>query len=238
MSLFKKLGLYFGGLTLVVALGTSLLFNPSKENIREIVGSNVVKLTAEPYGKGGGTGFVVKTPNGNKLTVTNKHVCDGIRFTGKGVYATTQDGKVSKLQYIQVHDQADLCILSPVAGLNGLFISNVKHLRNGQEAHVVGHPFLWGLAMTTGEVLSRELVDIAVYRDPDTKECNHGKAYYGFCMAAYWAYATTIKAAPGNSGSPVVDNSGKLIGVLFAGNDLGYSFIVPVEFLKELISGY
>ena len=62
---------------------------------------------------------------------------------------------------------------------------------------------------------------------------------FKLCIENVMALQTTVVGLPGNSGSPVVNQYGHLIGVLFAGdNQVHWSDLVPLEDIKKLLSAY
>jgi V8-like Glu-specific endopeptidase len=60
------------------------------------------------------------------------------------------------------------------------------------------------------------------------------------CFRSYQSYATTATTYPGNSGSPVVNKYGNIIGVLFAGSSKEEkdNYLVPVSEVKRVLSKF
>jgi S1-C subfamily serine protease len=236
--MLKKLKTLIKGIAFVLSVSLISLNAPyiHKYWLRNKVADNVVMLTYGPYiPSGGGTGFVVKTPSGNKVTVTNRHICD--ELNKNPIYAKTRDGRYSKLEILEVSMFSDLCILSPVPGLKGLSLGGEVY--NGDNIYVVGHPFLWETLMTEGEVSGIKNVILLgeTDRKGSCKYLNGRNTIFG-CVEIHESIMSSVKTAPGNSGSPVVNNLGQVVGVLFAGTQNGYSAIVRIKHLKELIKGY
>jgi S1-C subfamily serine protease len=55
------------------------------------------------------------------------------------------------------------------------------------------------------------------------------------CATPYMAFEITATIHPGNSGSPLLNADGEVIGVIFAGSPF-QSAAVPIEYLERFIS--
>ena len=121
------------------------------------------------------------------------------------------------------HDLAVLRLVGDVQGLVPLPIGTSADLRVGQTAIAIGNPFGFYQTMTTGVVS-------ALNRDIGTPE---GRRLGGLIQ---------VDAAinPGNSGGPLLDSSGRLIGVTTAiyspsGASAGIGFAVPVDVVNQVV---
>jgi S1-C subfamily serine protease len=209
--------------------------------INAVVGIKVVEIR-DPAGlKGGGTGFVVNTPSGNSLILTNNHVCglaiDNTVIIDQEYYAT-----------IVAHSpEHDLCLISNPLNIKGIEVADTS--RDGQNIYIVGHPLLEPKALVKGEISGTMTATILLgYNLPCTGK-NETKiesdpeslaAAFGIlsaCIRAYEAQATTANILPGNSGSPVVNQDGLLIGVAFAGREdgPGRGYIVPLKYVQKFL---
>ena len=174
---------------------------------------------------GTGTGFDVEF-KGKVYTLTNKHICQqymAIETSNQGegggiyMYQTFQVQKENgeKLKILKISQDHDLCLLETKAE-KGLKIS-----RQDVELHdsvtVVGHPR--GLPLTV----------------------RHGTMTASMNDIMPWVKATpihynllTVVAYGGNSGSPITNKYGEVIGVLFAGFREFHTetFAVPLTDLK------
>jgi S1-C subfamily serine protease len=211
------------------ALGASqtvMMLNPDNEN-------------------SGGTGFAVRSPASGKLyTVTNAHVCN---ITDKPFLIAAKGQTKLRVQIIEVMEQADLCILQGIPYMQGLEVAGSLGLYDG--VFVVGHPELQPINMTAGWVRTRVAVLISYCQKagnqarvmvlPDKRK--GAKALVEFdltCLKEMDSIMTNNDSKPGNSGSAVLNDRGEVVGVLFAGDSRGTSLIVPLDYLKALLSTY
>src|SRR4029453_18740315 len=121
----------------------------------------------------------------------------------------------------------DLAVLrvtgAPTATLTPLPLGVSQRLVVGQSVYAVGNPFGLDHSLTVGVVsaLGREL------RSPGGRKI-------------YDVIQTDAAINPGNSGGPLLDSSGRLIGVNSAiysprGASAGIGFAIPVDVVKRLV---
>jgi S1-C subfamily serine protease len=156
---------------------------------------------------GVGSGFVL--PGG--VVVTNRHVLGQPRQ----VTVNTWDGHQLEADVAGVAVDSDLALLQlgdagdlPVAALR------TTPVRSGEPVVVVGYPEGGPLTVTSGEVVG--LVDGELLGEP----------------AAVIRFDAAIR--PGNSGGPVLDEEGRVVGVVFASEvERGTGLAVPATTLLE-----
>ena len=149
------------------------------------------------------------------LIITNAHV---VQRAAPTVFLP--DGR-SLLARVLAHDpQRDLALLSVKAsGLTPLLLGDAQQLRPGELVFAVGHP--WGVARaaTAGVVigLGADLPD--GQREASRRE---------------WLMVSLV-LRPGNSGGPLVDAAGRLLGVntIMTGPEVGGA--VPVHVVKAFL---
>jgi S1-C subfamily serine protease len=228
-------------LFLLAVLTTAFCVPELKElYIREYVGSQVFKLTNIEM-TGGGTGFVVKVPGGKTVLMTNSHVCEGIqKNSASSKIMATQGDKKFYLKVIKIYKKHDLCAIEAPKGYIGLSLGSEPTI--GQLITIVGHPRLKPLTLSHGQIISEELVQIAVKQVSNPNECKDGTQvyyvpFYGIlCVKTYPAIATNARAMPGNSGSPLVDSLGHVVAVLFCSdNEVFDGGAVPLRFLEAFL---
>lgn len=191
--------------SLIGAAGDALAIEMS--SLAQLVRSFTVALTGSTRrGLQAGTG-VVWHPDG--LIVTNAHVATRENYTVTLATGDRVDGEV-----IARDREKDLAALSvPVRGLRQAPVRDAATLRPGSLVLALGHPFGVANALTLGVVHH-------VVRESSGEP--------------RWI-AADIQLAPGNSGGPLVDASGRLVGV----NAMivsGLGAAIPVEVVAQFLT--
>lgn len=217
--------------------------------IRKYVGSRVVILTE---GKGGGSGFHATGASGTTYIVTNTHVCNIVDESGI-ITVIDFTGTKHKRKVLKRHKNHDLCLVEGLPGFSGLSVSNSSFL--GQIVNLVGHPALRPLSISEGEVVGTKRIALIIGKDiPDhmcfgdqidlTKSKDLGALIFallngttticvGRALRSTMFHGITYG---GNSGSPVVNSWGTVVGVLFAsGGHLTDAYLVPGDILEKFL---
>jgi len=255
-----KIALVAGGVSSLLYLSSRA---PELHNLylRYAVGSKVYLIQENPL-SGGGTGFSVKAPSGISYIVTNDHVC---RVTKTDtVLVTGQDGKAVPRRILERSNKSDLCLIEGMPNIEGLDVGD--EFTAGSQVTIIGHPLLRPLTVSVGEKITTEDVKIIDFIFPTgnsltdtmtgaekkhdcTKPKNEiydyqvpdwmGGGTVKFCLeVTKKASMTTAPILPGNSGSPVVDFYGNVVGVAFANDQSGWSYYVSNSDLKQLLEKY
>lgn len=226
--------------------GTSILGNLHNRYLRGL-GDNVVLI--HNIAGSGATGFIVKGKSGKFYTMTNNHVCE---LEKSGTMLGNYQDDTYVLKVIKRYPMNDLCVMSAPKTANHAF-KIAKSYDLGQTAYAIGHPQLEPLSVSTGELSDEILVTVVVGYNVAPESCT-GPTYelqtdlgpqamfFGIvnaCVRSIQGNTSSIIIAPGNSGSPIVDVWGSVVGVAFAANEYGTrSYIVPLRdlqaFLKDL----
>lgn len=168
--------------------------------------------------KGTGTGFM--WDNSGHI-VTNFHVLEG----GNKFTVTLSDQSSYDAEVIGVEPNKDLAVLriDAPSKIKALPIGRSGNLKVGQFAYAIGNPFGFDQTLTTGVIsaLGREITSIM-----GTK--------------IYDVIQTDAAINPGNSGGPLLDSSGRLIGVNTAiyspsGAYSGIGFSIPVDIVNIIV---
>src|SRR5882724_1449699 len=172
-----------------------------------------------------GSGFIVD-PAG--YIVTNQHVVE--RAADLKIQVTANDGKTYNAHYITGDDKTDLAFIKIDAETAFPFISleNISPNLLGQTVIVVGNAVGYGSSISRG-VLSAVKRDITV---DDTE-------YKGLVQ-------TDAAINPGNSGGPVIDLSGRLVGISSAKMAFtpqgvptqGMGFAIPADVVRESVDRF
>jgi putative serine protease PepD len=173
--------------------------------------------TAE--GQATGSGFVVSSDG---LIVTNAHVVDGA--TRVQVKIGTSSGARSA-EVVGVDASRDLALLKvDASNLKALSLGDASSVSVGDATYAIGNPYGLDHTLTTGIVsaLNRQL------QAPD------GATITG-------AIQTDAALNPGNSGGPLLDGSGRVIGVNAqiasgSGGNVGIGFAIPAATVKAFLA--
>lgn len=202
---------------------TIRLFEKSAPSVCFITTSNVRRdyfsRNIMEVPRGTGSGFVWDKQG---HVVTNYHVIQG----ADKAQVTLADHTSWEASLVGVAPEKDLAILkidAPRSKLLSLPIGNSENLKVGQSVLAIGNPFGLDQTLTTGIVsaLGREIESVA------------GTPIRG-------AIQTDAAINPGNSGGPLLDSSGRLIGVNTAiyspsGASAGIGFSIPVDVVKWVV---
>lgn len=216
--------------------------------IESHVGSNsvMIKSPAGALLQGSGSGFEVKAPSGKVYTVTNAHVCglgnDGVIM----VEEKRHSGRFIPRHILEIYQDNDLCLIEGLAGYEGLSLSNNPSI--GQSVWAVGYPMGEAMDITSGRIKGYGDVEIML-EDVTIDQCKGPSLHVvdaetlfftvKMCVITRHAVQTSLQIFPGNSGSPMVNVWGDVVGVVFASErGTNWGSAVPVSYLKEFLKAY
>jgi serine protease Do len=172
-----------------------------------------------------GSGFVID-PEGH--IVTNQHVVE--RAADLKIHVTTNDGKTYNAHYIAGDDKTDLAFIKIDAkeALPFISLENISPNLLGQTVIVVGNAVGYGSSISRG-VLSAVKRNITV-DDIEYKDL----------------VQTDAAINPGNSGGPVIDLSGRLVGLSSAKMAFtpqgvptqGLGFAIPADVVRDSVNRF
>ncbi len=164
---------------------------------------------------GVGTGLLI-TPDG--YAITNSHVASAV----KAYELTLRDGSTIKAELIGKDPHTDLALLrASGTGLPHARLGDSGRLQVGQLVVAIGHPFGFQSTVTTG-VIS------ALGR---TMRAQSGRTIENIIQ-------TDAALNPGNSGGPLVDSRGHVVGINTAiiASAQGICFAVPGTMAQRVVS--
>ena len=155
--------------------------------------------------------------------ITNFHV---IQNASK-IQVTLSDRTVYEAKVVGQEPNKDLAVLkidAPAAKLRPIPVGQSSTLRVGQSVYAIGNPFGLDQTLTTGVIsaLGREITSLTGRPIRDVIQ-------------------TDAAINPGNSGGPLLDSSGRLIGVNTmiyspSGASAGIGFSIPVDEVNWVVS--
>ncbi|MDB4975742.1 MAG: HtrA2 peptidase [Myxococcaceae bacterium] len=181
--------------------------------------TDIFRLNALEVPQGMGSGFVWDTEG---HVVTNFHVIRDahaarVTLADHSVWQATLVGKSPR------NDIAVLRIEAPNAELTPIVLGSSQDLAVGQQVFAIGSPFGLDYTLSTGVIsgLGREIEGLL------------GLPIHG-------AIQTDAAINPGNSGGPLLDSSGRLIGMNTSilspsGASAGIGFAVPVDTIAHAV---
>lgn len=186
----------------------------SKNEDVQMYKQSVVVVSA---GDSKGTGFNISSDG---TIVTNHHVIDGEEF----VVIRFPDGESHQADVIHSDPSIDIAILkiddSEVLDLPKLTIEFNQTEENDIPVYIIGNPLFFDYIANEGSIIGETLIQD--WNEP-----------------VYMIQAPIYK---GNSGSPVINHEGKVIGVVFAttkvvhdGSTKKVGLAVPVEYFEEYV---
>ncbi|HKI04930.1 MAG TPA: trypsin-like peptidase domain-containing protein [Thermoanaerobaculia bacterium] len=174
---------------------------------------NAFSLNVTEIPQGSGSGFIWDRQG---HVVTNYHVI----ASANAAQVTLADQSNWDARLVGVAPEKDLAVLkieAPAGKLTPLPIGSSENLRVGQSVFAIGNPFGLDQTLTTGVIsaLGREIQSLARVPIRDVIQ-------------------TDAAINPGNSGGPLLDSSGRLIGVNTAiyspsGTYAGIGFAIPAH---------
>lgn len=219
-----------------------------KEYLEHSVGEEIlfIKSTPDSGVKGFATGFHVKARSGNVVFITNAHVC---QMANKNGILLIQDKHYSNRlipkRVLEIYENNDLCVVEPLAGYKGLTVAN--SLSVGEPVWAIGYPLGESMNISNGRVkdfgITRLRVNIAIEKcvGPNLK-VESVLMWLGMekiCVADYESIQTDVSIYGGNSGSPLLNIWGNVVGVVFAANSrTNWGRAVPLKDVKQLLKAY
>ena len=189
--------------------------------------------SGKPTVFGVGSGSIL-TADGYILT--NRHVILGPRQEPvDGIHVKLQDGREFDAKLVGSDEKTDIAVLKiAAAGLPVMKLANSDKLRVGDIVFAVGNPMDVGFTVTHGIVSATGRSSLGLL---DESEDGSGSSdtFEDFIQ-------TDASINEGNSGGPLVDAQGRLVGMDSAimstsrsGGSIGIGFAIPSSLLRQVV---
>lgn len=203
----------------------------------------------------GGTGFAINAPSGKTYILTNDHICVGAKHEDNMLYAISASGVNKRLKILERSLKTDLCLVEAPEGMVGLELAGSTFA--GDRVRAVGHPRLMPLSVSNiGEII---YVGEAILTDREKSgsgttllslaSCDTDnpkfrlRVYPGkdkileqYCeIHVPNAYYTNVLVRPGNSGSPLVNFYGNVVGVVSGKDESDWGLAVTLGDVMEFL---
>ena len=168
-------------------------------------------------GKSMGTGFIIDESG---TVITNAHVVGGARDISAQLYG----GEKSKVEIVGVDYYTDIAVLK-LKGFTGKLskvdLGSSEKLRIGQRTFVIGNPYGLGFGLSAGILSGLDRMPSSI----------------NFTEPRIALLQTTAPVNPGDSGGPLLNSDGKVIGVttsiLEGTQNIG--FAIPINLVKDIV---
>jgi S1-C subfamily serine protease len=213
----------------------------SMQTARDSVLPNVVSILVvrEDFSAGearlslsGGTGTIVRADG---YVATNAHVTDN----GKRFKVVLNDSREFPAVLVGVDAVSDLAVLKIVApGVKfsfSEFSNDLSELKPGDEVIAMGAP--WGMrdSLSKGVINNVNRLLVSLFEDEADYEQSLNESQL---TARYYAWIQhDASISPGNSGGPLVDMQGRVVGVNTRGNIFGgdMAFSIPAPIARKVV---
>ena len=200
------------------------------------VRESMVRVQAGPHGMGSGVIWSVGEPDAAGVAeariITNAHVVAAAR--ARTLTIRVADGRELTAQVAAVDPSHDLALLqTTAAGLRAAEYGDSAALRVGELVLAVGNP--WGRegAVTVGVVEARAPADPDVELEPAEEETR--RAWGQWRPQRIELIQADIRLYPGNSGGPLADARGRVVGInAMIGGGLG--FAIPSRTVRQFVA--
>ncbi len=193
--------------------------NVSIPQLYQNISKSVVLVESDPSGSvqqgSQGSGFVYRSDG---YIITNQHVIEN----AEQVTVTFPDGDIQNAKVIGSDSYSDIAVLKVNrTNLKPIPLGNIEEVKSGEQALAIGNPFGLEGTVTKGIVSQKN-------RLLDTEA--------GFTIPN--VIQTDAAVNPGNSGGPLINLRGEVIGVNTAirsetGSFIGVGFAVSVQTIKK-----
>jgi S1-C subfamily serine protease len=193
---------------------------------RSVVNINTQVVTYDRFfmlptpGQGSGSGSVLDREG---RVLTNYHVVEGARE----IQVTLPGGKTYTAETVAYDKELDIAVLkidAPASELYPISLGTSDGLKVGQRVYALGNPFGFEGTLTTGIISNLNRTLPSRVNDREMRSI----------------IQTDAALNPGNSGGPLLDTSGRMIGMNVAiatktGQNAGLGFAIPINRIRQYL---
>lgn len=222
-------------------------YGPQQDDVYAVASESVVRVVAPNLGEG--TAFSMKAPSGEKYLITNAHVCEQLALANSYAAIPVGNGEFKVPVKIKaISDKYDLCALKLQTDFMKPLEVEDDYYAN-QRIFVAGFPMVPFLSVSEGRVGG--VMDFQLPYNRSAESCvgpkfkvdkmpimtPQGLDIVDTCFVVGQVLTTTASSDLGNSGSPVLNEQMKVIGVVMMSSGLSaHAGAVPARFLIEFLS--
>jgi putative serine protease PepD len=213
----------------LVGTGGGTATTGSLAAVAAAVQPSVVSITVRAGGQAAeGSGVIVRSDG---LILTSNHVVADAAQGGR-ITVAFGDGATATASIVGTDAAADLAVIRAqgVSGLQAATLGDSDALQVGDTVLAIGSPLGLEGSVTAGIVS-------ALHRSLDVGEGGRSAVTIGD------AVQTDAAINPGNSGGPLVDTSGRVVGISTAiasvsqqSGNIGLGFAIPIDQAKQLVA--
>ncbi len=235
------------------ATKTTVVQDGTVEKVSQAVLPSVVKVNvSSSSGAGSGSGIIL-SKDGKILT--NNHVVTGAGDNGT-ITVNFNDGTTKRAKVIGTDPVTDVAVIQAegASGLTPAALGSSSSLKVGQTVVAVGSPYGLNATVTTG-IVSALNRPVSVSQAEETPQSPFGlpqqQQQQGQdqqdLSTTYPAIQTDAAINPGNSGGPLVDMSGRVVGINSSirtasdtssdqGGSIGLGFSIPIDEVLPIVN--
>jgi len=193
-----------------------LLKASAGEDFSGIIESSIPSVVIIRTDSGQGAGFIIEEEG---YIVTNAHVlADESGYLATGIYAINYDGDRIDLEFIGYDSDLDIALLKAEGNYKSLRLGDSDEIKTGEKVIAIGNPYGLVFSVTEGIVSG-------IHR-----EGPNNRMIYVQSDAAL---------NPGNSGGPLINKEGNVIGInnfkISGGENIG--FALESNYIETAVNG-
>ena len=213
----KKKFIIICSLIVICLLLVIIIKQLNKKNINTVYNYLVYIESRDDDTITSGSGFVYKTYNGKNYILTNYHVVEGYF----DIYVYNKNEEKIKAKLVNYDENNDIAVLtiSDKLGLEAVNVGNSDNIYKGDKVFVVGNP---SNIKNMGTVTNGKILDFNEFEN----------------IFDFTAIKVSAHTEFGNSGGPLLDEKGNLIGMMFLkdNKESNISYAIPINFIMDFIN--